>query len=502
MRTSTKHTGREFSVQFPQLTGGLNLSLPPHEIGMNQIADGWNVWVTPTGDFSSRPGALKINETEFPDPIAGGHYSSPLDKTLVATYDKELYVLDEGTGTKTKIGNLTGSDKPDFADFMGNCFIASGGALQMYNGSALSTVTSLSTNPAPSHAIFLEAFENRLWVAETGSKLNFCGSRDYQDWGGDIEDSGGFIYIEDGDGAQITGLGILDGIPVVFKGNMNRGPFSISKVVGTSVDDYSAKIMTKGISCTSGHTVQNYLNDLLFVGREGVFTHQQVRDYENPRAFPVSKDVSSMFKSHPSQDAVYDPVTGYYFVVTSLPVMCLNASTGGWFQWVFPHFTPKCVFLGKNEDVLFGTQEGDIQRIRASAATYKDNDEEFQATFSTSVYNGGDPGVEKKWKWLHMAFKPFSEGSVYVEWRTDFGYNYIGSTGESVPGEIFTDWDGSFLWDDSTVGWDQDVFVSRRGNLQARGRDIQFRVISTGGFRLVSMGVTGAVLRSSIDPWR
>ena len=179
----------------------------------------------------------------------------------------------------------------------------------MYDGTTLSSVTSLTSNPAPSHAIFLEAFENRLWVAETGSKLNFCGTRDYQDWGGSVSDSGGFIYVEDGDGAQITGLGILDGIPVVFKGNWDRGPYSISKVTGMSVDDFTAKIMTKGTSCVSGYTVKNFLNDLLFVGQEGVFSHQQVRDYEKQRAFPVSKSVDSMFKADTAKDAVYDPVT-------------------------------------------------------------------------------------------------------------------------------------------------------------------------------------------------
>lgn len=502
MRSSTKHGEREFSISVPLLSGGLNLSVPPHAIGMNQIADGWNVWLTPTGDFASRPGALKVNTTSFPAAVAGGFYSAPLDKTIVATYGQELYLLDEGTGTATKIGDLTGSQKPDFADFMGKCFIASGGMLQVYDGTTLSSVTSLTSNPAPSHAIFLEAFENRLWVAETGSKLNFCGTRDYQDWGGSVSDSGGFIYVEDGDGAQITGLGILDGIPVVFKGNWDRGPYSISKVTGMSVDDFTAKIMTKGTSCVSGHTVKNFLNDLLFVGQEGVFSHQQVRDYENPRAFPVSKSVDSVFKAYTAQDAVYDPVTGYYIVVTSLPVMLMNGSTGGWFQWIFPTFTPRSVFLGKFNDILFGTSDGDVQKVRPASAAYTDNGTAFQASFSTAVINGGSPGTEKKWKWLHMAFKPMSPGNFSVEWRTNFAYNYLGARAEVVPGDIFTEWDGTFCWDDSTIGWDQDTFIARRGNLQSRGRDIQFRVISTGGFRLISMNANGAVLRKTIDPWR
>ena len=46
MRSSTKHGEREFSISVPILSGGLNLSVPPHAIGMNQIADGWNVWLT------------------------------------------------------------------------------------------------------------------------------------------------------------------------------------------------------------------------------------------------------------------------------------------------------------------------------------------------------------------------------------------------------------------------------------------------------------------------
>ena len=502
MQTVGKHQGREFNVDFPPMLGGLNVTVPPSSIDLSQISDGWNVWVTPSGDFSSRPGILKVNTTAFPDAIANGFYSGTLDKTLVATYGRELYVLNESTGDKAKIGNLNGTAVPDFADFMGKCFIASGGILQVYDGTTLSNVVSTTSNSAPAHAIFLESFENRLWAAETGSKLNFCGTRDYVDWGGAVENSGGFIYIEDGDGAEISGLGLLEGNPIVFKGGLIHGPYSISRVTGTNVEDYSAKLMTRGLSCLRGHTVQNYLTDLLFIGKEGLFSHQQVKDFDNPRSIPMSLRVSTLFKSYPSYNAVYDPVTGYYFVVTSLPVLCWHANTQSWYQWTFSGMTPRCVFLGKFDDVLFGSNEGDVHRCRNTAGAYKDNGIAFQSSFTTGILNGGSPATEKLWKWLVLAMKPLSEGAFALEWRKDFSTKHVGSQGEPVSSDIFTDWDGAFRWDEAAIGWDQDSYVVRRRRLSCRGRDLQLRMTSSGGFRLLAISVNGALLRRTGDSWR
>lgn len=500
MITTSKHPERDFSVTLPHLAGGLNVSVPPHVVGLDQIADGWNVWMSPDGQFESRPGMTVVTEAALAKRIDGGFYSPTLSKTLLVC-DQKLYTLNETTGATSEVGAVSGANAPSFADFRGKCFIATGGALQMYDGTTLAAVTSLTSNPAPAYALYLQAWNNRLWVAETGSKVCFSGTRDFEDWGGGISDSGGFLYVEDGDGAQVTGLGMLEGMPIVFKGNVSGGPYTIARINGSSVDDFAAETLTKDLSCVNGRTVKNFLNDLLFVGQEGLYSHRQVQDYTNPRVFPMSLRVSPLFQAYAPLDGVYDPVTGNYFLVTSLPVLVYHVPTESWYQWK-TGFVPKSCFLGSAGGVLFGAEDGHVYRFKRDSGVYTDNGELFISSFTTGVINVDGPAREKLWKWLHIALSPLSDGSFSVEWRKNFGFSYVSAQSEAVSSDLVLGWDGGFCWDEDGIGWDQDSFLTRRRRMSYRGRDLQVRVASNGGFRLTSLTVTGATLRGAGDTWR
>ena len=112
------------------------------------------------------------------------------------------------------------------------------------------------------------------------------------------------------------------------------------------------------------------------------------------------------------------------------------------------------------------------------------------------------PAREKLWKWLHIALSPLSDCSFSVEWRKNFGFSYVSAQSEAVSSDLVLGWDGGFCWDEDGIGWDQDSFLTRRHRMSYRGRDLQVRVASNGGFRLTSLTVTGAILRGAGDTWR
>ena len=458
------------------------------------------MWVSPKGDFETRPGLERITVSAFEGAVQGGYYSAALDRNLVAAKGF-LYELDMFSGVASLIGPLSGDmSRVSFLDFRGECYVASGGVLQVFDGAGLDNVTSLTGNDPPLSARFLGTWNSRLWVAGADSQLRFCGFRDPQDWGGSSEDGGGLFYVEDGDGAEISGLGLVDGQVVIFKGSKEKGPWSVSKITGTTVEDFASGVISRGVACVEGHTVANVQNDLFFVGNGGVFSLQQLENFKNPRAFPISLRIQPALNSYTPLSAVYEPGRGMYFLATSLAFFVWHMGTEGWHQWKFAgDISPSSVWTGAGDEVYTGAQNGHVYRL--SRAVYADDEAGYVSSWSSGAQNGGDPYAEKYWKWMHFSLTPLGGGAASISWKKDFGTVRAHGEGIEVDGSQSIGWDGGFAFDIPGKGWDKASFISRRERLGFRARDIQMDFASTAPIRYVQAGVVGALLGRTKDKW-
>lgn len=500
MRSNSVHAGREFDIPIPPPVGGVNLTLPAHQVPLDQAHREWNMWLSPDGDYETRPGLVKVTAEAFGDAVQGGFYSAALDEDLVAA-DGNLYRLNVTTGAAALIGPLSGSDdRVDFEDFLGVCYVASGGVLQVYDGSTIETVVSATAYDAPDTARYLGMWDNRLWVGCGSSMVACCGPRDATDWGGSDESGGMRFYIQDGDGAEISGIGMLEEVVLVFKGSKTKGPWSVTRITGSTADDMVAKVLSRGVACIEAHTLVSVQNDLVFSGNGGVFAMQQLQDFTNPRAMPVSMRIKPAYNAYTPYCAAYDPSRGMVFFVTSLAVFVWHVPTQGWHQWKFVGgISPRYVWMGSDDVIFWGAANGHV--YKTALKTYEDDGVKYTSSFSTAALSNNTPNVEKKWKWLHLAINPMGSGFISVNWKKDYGIRVVGSSGISLDSSEAVGWDGGFCWDTAGIGWDMDTFLTRRKRLSFRGRDVLISIASTGPFRFVQASLCGAYLGRTRESW-
>lgn len=167
MRRASKHAVEGTVLDFSDFSGGLNLRTAPENIAQNELAECRNM------TYSSQPGRLRTRAGvglplhTFGAPIDALFWHSGVLLTAAGGVLYKYAPAPAGAaGTTTQIGALTGAVRPQFCVFGTDVFIASGGKLQKYDGSTLTTVTD-----SPVHAVGLYARAGRLFCFETDSDM-------------------------------------------------------------------------------------------------------------------------------------------------------------------------------------------------------------------------------------------------------------------------------------------------------------------------------------------
>lgn len=492
MRYGARHQGGfEFSI--PPMLGGLNAALPCTAVADNEAVSEANMWVSPTGGYETRPGFAKVTSSGTSHAIEGIYYSPETGHTLVSS-NGTLYSLNTGTGALTSIGTLNGTNTlTSFADFNGKTYIAHGGALQVFDGSTLSSVTG-TDDPAPTDACWVKAMSTRLWVAGADSTVYWCGANDPSDWGGASPLTGGFAYIERGDGGRLTGLGLLDGMPVIFKGGSGRRK-SITVCLGDTPDEFVFRCVSDGTSAASGQAIDTLNGDMLFCAEEGVHSLAMVRDYNNPKAFPLSMKILPPYTTYTPLSACSDPKRGYFYVITTRDVFAYHAGTQGWHRWLLNGITPKTVAVVSGDNVYVGASDGHVYRL--SDGAYLDGSNGYQWEWATKAFDFGVPMRNKLVKWISVGYTPLSgsgSGAMSVCYRTGYGQENIASSGISVSGGTTSGWDGGFAWDTENVGWDDVSYAERKRRVNIYGANVQFGFAGTAPVKFIGVTLAGTVL--------
>lgn len=482
-----------FEFQIPLMAGGLNRALNCISIADNEVAAEANMWLSPTGEYETRPGFAQVTSDGTGKAIQGIYYSAETAKHLVSS-NHTLYSLDPSTGALISIGALNGTnDRTSFADFNGKCYIAHGGTLQVYDGSSLANATGADDAP-PADACFVKAMSTRLWVGGANDTAYWCGANDPTDWGGADPLTGGFAYIEHGDGGRLTGLGLIDGMPVIFKGGAGRRQ-SITVCTGDTPSAFVFKCVSEGTAAVSGQGIDNLNGDMLFCAPEGVQSLSMIRDYNNPKAFPLSLKIMPSYTTYSPLSACSDPKRGYFYAVTTRDVYAYHAGTRGWHRWILNGLTAQVISLVSGDNIYIGCSNGHVYRLTEGA--YLDGDTAFNWSWSSKAYDFGTPMRHKLIKWLNLGYTPLSgsgSGALTIYYRVDYGQVDKASSAVTVDGDTAVGWDGAFAWDTAGVGWDEVSYVEKKRRVHISGNNVQFGFAGTFPVRFNGTTLSGAVL--------
>lgn len=212
MRRSNKHEMRK--VAMSPLSGGINLAVPPEQIGENEMQECQNMWYERDTQRLVGRGGLKL-VSSFDNPIKSLCYDLESNTSFVFLYDRNAYnvVLSDVETQRRNIGKVTGEGRAKACRFGEDIFIVSGDVLQYYGfkqGSVLQTV-----NNAPKADLVFYRF-GRLAVIKVGnsSRVTFSSTGDAKSdvaWAENSADQSYSQWIDVGDKDSSY---IMDAVPL------------------------------------------------------------------------------------------------------------------------------------------------------------------------------------------------------------------------------------------------------------------------------------------------
>ena len=206
MRLSCKHSNQQ-TMQYADFSGGLNTSVAQEMIAQNELA------VCENMDVDTNTGLLKVvdGNKKIMSPPTGKTFSAMMYDTinnvfLVVDSGHTVYKTDMAdNAVLTSIGTLTGALYPVGTAWESGVIIASGGQLQYYNGSALTTLVN-----SPKQSSFVYTREGRILTNDltSGRESNIYWSSvgDEETWADSSGDDSTGKWLEVGykDGGKIT----------------------------------------------------------------------------------------------------------------------------------------------------------------------------------------------------------------------------------------------------------------------------------------------------------
>ena len=276
MRRTNKHDATKLS--FVNLTGGINLSVPPEQIAENEMQECDNfIYKTDSKRLSGRGGLSDIVYA-IPYAIHSMFHDIGSNTLFVFCTNRRAYVIDyERQGEFTYIGLLTGTATPVCAKFQDKLWVASGGKLQYYafDGNYLNTVTG-----SPTCDICFQR-NARIFVTMTGTDIAYYSSiGDGATWTEDTNDASSSQWVEVGYGDDGDICAVVPMATDLF----------ILKTQGTwyqfqadSVDTSSWVIqpVATGIDVIGKMCATNIGDEVVYLSRRGLRSLNATMDYGN-----------------------------------------------------------------------------------------------------------------------------------------------------------------------------------------------------------------------------
>lgn len=336
-KASTKHPERMHVLDFSDFSGGEVYGVSAESLAMNelQVLTNWE-YDTITG----HPRVIYpfVEYCDVGSPI-DEIFVNELDQYILASCRGSLYKIPFSTGAVVPVeGALSGANVPSFALWSQSprkVLIASGGQLQSYDGTTLSTVE----GSPDADIVFVRGPAGRVVVARTGyDKLIYSAVGDETGWTDDPANDSSSKEIEVGykDSGDIIAVVPMPTDIIVFKSNGR-----VYRVIG-EFPDWVIKENQNHMesSIISRHTAVRVANDVMYLGKEGFRALSVTEKYGDMLQHTVSEKVDRYLATMSTTAARvwYVPSKGQIFINPngSSSVWILHIATqGAWSHMEF-----------------------------------------------------------------------------------------------------------------------------------------------------------------------
>jgi hypothetical protein len=374
--------------------GGLNKALPPHAIEDEQLVDATNFYYAPdTGYLTSREGLKRYSTAEV-GPIHGiyDYVNDGVSLPLLVTEDQKLHYLDANL-LPNEVGAITGAERPSFGTINNVCAIASGGAIQSYDGAALAA-------PAGGPSLdFITDLSKRDVARIIGcgnttyrDRMFACGVNDLTNWAGATEADAKYIDVGYKDGLDLIGIAQLFSYTMLFKKGPNASHRSIynANLTGDS-SAWSCPRYRRLHSALSPHLIAEIGDGILAVDVEGpkiISPAEQPTDAIPFSISPATRTIAGEIAAAAAEDGfiVIDPVKQIAMVKPSKNssiFYCMDLIGKRWTYFRFGVNIQCGAYVGGK--MLFGAADGYVYEYDSSLST--DNDVSYAMTVESKWFN-------------------------------------------------------------------------------------------------------------------
>ena len=459
MRLGAKHRNVAV-ISYVDFTGGVNFTKPPEALAPNECASLINFEFDPTsGVLKQRDGLEKI--LNFADINSIYEFQGK----LLITAAGKLYSYDEIDGL-VELGDLTGNLDPVYAHWADSFLIASGGKLQKYDGTQLTTIIN-----SPD-AISVVVQYGRVVVVSGDDYVYFSGVGDETNWNFTGTDADA-LQLEIGykDGGDVVALGILSKDLVVFKSNRR-----IYRIVGGYPDWFVYNVSTDA-GLINLRAFVELARNIVFVDSVGVRSLDTVVEYGDLKVYDVGSKVNAYIVSNMKPDLVrvwHLPSKGQLWVKMQDDefVYVYHYNQNAWTSFSFP-FEVKAVY-GTSQQVYVALEDG----LYSLSANANDNGRDIQ---SIAILARRTPGYNYLVKRIIAILSSTAEVSLNIS-VGKFSRNYtVSPTGQKVYE------DDDILYNDTDpVAFFAEVKIAHQCNFRVDG--LQPTIVLRGyGARLVAI---------------
>ena len=282
-KLGTRHS-TENKVTYDDFTAGLNLSKSPNQIDMNEFSRAENVeYDYLNGSIRKAAGLISVFDAGIPVE------SFFLMTAYSALFSSRGYLYSTNFSTMTQLGALTGSARPMYYKFGDAVIIASGGKLQKYENSTLTTIDGSKT----SNMIFVKS-GRVITGSVTSDTLSYSAVGDAANWEDQpsIDSSGKELAIGYKDAGNITAMGTLSDDLIIFKDNGH-----VYRVSG-DYPDWKVKEISRVGYCSNKDSVLQANNLLYFLGNDGIHAIKTVQEYGDMTIEDIGTKINSYIQEN------------------------------------------------------------------------------------------------------------------------------------------------------------------------------------------------------------
>lgn len=318
MRLSNKHANVQMA-QYHDFRGGLNTTDAVEMIAENELAIAENVEV-----FKGQLKTVAGTDTVIHDEEKTFAYIiyDNINKVLLVT-DNEQNVYRLNNGELVSIGILTGNATLEYASWEKGVIIASGGKLQYYNGTNLTTLTNSHDG---CYGVFIKS--GRVWTYYD-DELHCSKVGDEEDWEHDSNDESSAQWLQIGykDGGKIVGVTSLSRDIIIFKDNHR------AYHLAGDYPDWAVLEIGRQIDCKGYNNCVPLADSVLLLGSNAVQVIATTDAYGDMLARNISDKVYKDVQAMGNIKVRLIPLLGQvWFINESYKFMFLDVATGGYFH--------------------------------------------------------------------------------------------------------------------------------------------------------------------------